>query len=132
MAFTLAKNTVLKLGAPSGVQITGVTAISWSGTSFATEDTTNHDSSTPVKTLQTTVYDNGKLTLTIDYDGTNTQHVALKTLSTSGAAQQFEMIQVASAADNTFTGFVTSFAFVTDVTGLLKAKVDISNSGAFS
>lgn len=124
---TLAKNTIFKVGT---VATTGVTSISWSGITWKVEDTTNHDASTPVEMSQPTVYSNGKISLVMDYDHTNTQHAALRTLSTSGASQSFIIVQVNSGETQTFTGYVTMFAFDTPVAGLLKAKVDVTISGA--
>lgn len=126
---TLAKNTIFKVGTTA---VTGVTSIAWSGITWKTEDTTNHDSATPVETLQTTVYSNGKYSVILDYDVNNTQHTALRTLSTSGASQSFIVIQVNSGETQTFDGYVTSFSFDTPVNGLLKAKIDVTCAGAIT
>ena len=126
----LAKNTVIKLGV---TQIASVTSIAWSGRTWAQEDTTNHDASTPVKTTAVTIADNGKITLVVSpYDKTNTEHAALRTLSTSGASQAFTMIQVDTGEQAAFNAFVTNFAYDTPVNGLLKAKVEITVNGEMS
>ncbi len=124
---SLAKNTTIKV---SGTQISKVTSIAWSGRVFSTEDTTNHDSTAAVKTVQTTIADNGKVSLVISpYTKGDTQHDLLRTLSVSGASASFVMTQVNTGEIATFTGFVTNFVYDTPVSGLLKAKVDITVSG---
>jgi len=123
----LAKNTVFKVNT---VAVTGVTSISWSGRVFATEDITNHDAATPVKMAQTTIADNGKVSLILSpYDKGNTQHALLRSLNISGASAAFVMVQVNSGETATFNGYVSSFSWDTPVLGILKAKVDILVNG---
>lgn len=131
---TLSKNTVFRIydGSSNYDQITGVTDVSWDGVSWSTETTTNHDNSTPVETMSPTIYTNGTFKLTILWDKTNTQHAALRTLSTSGAAQNFQIAHVNSGEEKQFSGYCTAFAFDTPVDGLLKANVTISVNGAMS
>src|ERR1039457_4785672 len=98
---TLAKNTVLKI---AGTQISAVTSIAWSGRTWAVEDTTNHDAATPVKTTQTTLADNGKVSLVISpYNKADTQHALLRSTNITGASAAFIMVQVNSGETAAFT-----------------------------
>ena len=124
----LAKHTVIKI---AGTAITGVTELSWDGVSWDTEETTNHDAATPVRTSVPTLYTNGNIGLVLTFDHTNTQHALLRTHSTTGAVAEFQMIQVDGGEDVEFDGFVTGFNFDTPVDGLLKANVTIMVDGAF-
>jgi hypothetical protein len=127
---SLAKFTTIKV---SGTQVSKVTSITWSGRSWAEEDTTNHDASTPIKTTQVTIADNGKVSLVISpYTKGDTQHDLLRTLSGSGASATYVMQQANSGEIATFDGFVTSFSYETPVNGLLKAKVDIRVNGVMT
>ncbi len=133
---TLAKNTVLKMSdmamSPVLTQIPNVTVMKWSGRKWNTEKTTSHDSATPVETSVPTIYSNGDVQLTIDWDHTNAQHAQIKAYSLTGAPCDFEMIQVDSAADDNFTGYITNLTFDTPVDGLLKANVTILVNGVFA
>lgn len=131
---SLAKNTAFKIGnggSPSETfaQITGVTEFSWSGLSWSTETTTSHDSATPVETLAPTIYSNGTFDLTILWNPVNTQHAQLRTLSTSGAFNNFQVEHVNSGEEMEFSGFVSAFTFDTPVDGLVKANVTVTVNG---
>ncbi len=126
----LAKHTQLSI---TSVVITGITDLQWSGLTADQQETTSNDSASRVKTFQPTLYSNGDFTATILWDGTNTQHAALRTLSTSGAAGAFEIEYTGTSAEhNTFSGYVTSFAFVTPTNGLQTAKIKIMVNGDFT
>jgi hypothetical protein len=135
---SLAKNCIYRLGngaTPTEIftQITGVTELSWSGTTYSTESTTSHDNSTPVETLVPTIYSNGTFSLTLIYAATNTQHALLRTLSTSGASVNMQVKYTGTSAEEMgFAGYVTAFVFDTPVDGLLKANVTITVNGVMT
>lgn len=133
---SLAKNTSFKIGNGGGeetfAQITGVTELSWSGVSWSTETTTSHDNATPVETLAPTIYSNGTWDLTVLFSPINTQHAQLRTLSTSGAFNNFQVEHVNSGEEMQFSGFVSAFTFDTPVDGLVKANVTITVNGAMT
>jgi hypothetical protein len=115
-------------------QIQNITSFGLSGTTWKTEDTTSHDSATPVETLQPTIRNDGKISLIISpYIPGNTEHAFLRTLSLSSTANNFRIIYPASELGSfDISGYVTSFSFDTPVNGLLKAKVDITVNGTLT
>lgn len=131
----IAKNTKILIGdaevSEAFTQILGVTEISWDGTQWDTEETTNHDDATPVRTSVPTVYSNGNINLVITHDPANTNHALLKSLSVSGAARNFQLDHVNDAEHVQFEGFVTSHKFDTPKDGIQKANVTIMVNGAF-
>ena len=130
---SLSKNTkilIANAGSPSETfsQILKVTEISWDGISWDTEETTNHDTTTKVRTSVPTLYSNGNISLVITFDAANTNHALLRSLATTGAARNFQLHQV-SGEEMQFEGFVTNFAFDTPVDGLQKANVTVMVNG---
>ena len=131
---TLAKGTQFKISdmamSPTFTAITGITSLTWSGVSYDTEDITNHDSTDRAKDFVTTLYTNGEFSLKITWDATNTQHAALRTLSESGASNDFQIAYTGSSAEaRQFAGFVKSFKYVADVKNVLSAEVQIMVNG---
>lgn len=115
-------------------QVINLTEISFSGTSWSTETTTNHNATDPVESIVPTIRQDGTISLTISpFIPGNTQHDLLRTLSESGASNNFQFIYPQSSVGTfTFAGFVQSFGFETKVDGLYKASVTLQPSAAIT
>ena|SRR5579862_2289801 len=129
---TRAKGTILNIFASASYhQIPDATEITWSGTTWDQEATTTHDTTTPVKTFQTTLYGNGDVTCKVLVDSTNTYHTLLKTLSQSGDANNFQFVDV-NGLTRQFSGYVLSYVPTNAVNSLLSVTVKIGVNGAMT
>lgn len=135
---SLGKNTQFKIGDGGGTevftQVSHTTLVDHAGSSWATEDTTNHDAATAVKTLQTTILDNKSFKLTISpFSSVDTQHARMRTRSLDGASNNFKVVFPSGGGETwSFAGYVTDWKFDTPVAGLLKAQCTVMINGAIT
>lgn len=130
----LAKGINFQVDNSGFAQITNITSFSLSGTTWKTEDVTNHDTTEPVETVVPTIRNDGKISLILSpYIPGNSVHAYLRTLSLSGAANNFRITYPGSSLGSfDVSGYVTSFTFETPVNGLLKAKCDVTVNGTLA
>lgn len=110
-----------------GDSILNITEISFGGTSWATEDVTSHNSTTPVAEITPTIRQDGTIDLTLSpFLPADPVHQSLRDMSQSGATDTFTVTYPGSTLGTfSFTGFVQSFTFDTPVDGIYKASTTI-------
>jgi hypothetical protein len=87
--------------------------------------------SSTAKEFRLGLTDPGQFTINIDYDSTNTGHIALRAKQVSGLLSNFKLT-LPNAQNITFTGFVKKFALAGAVDAVAKTAVDIRISGAIT
>ena len=132
MATVLGKGTTLKLASTA---VGNVVSISGPNRSVGTVETTNLNSTE--RTFRPTILDNGEVTVTIQFDPDDTQHIALEGLLTaSPLAAATWVITMTDATPSTYTvsGILTSFDVDTaaSVDDLTMATLTIKVTGAIT
>ncbi len=114
--------------------LTGVTVMTPGARTVATESTTNNDNTTPVTTLLPTVYTEGKLSVVLSpWDGGNSYHTYIESLSESTAVNDFKITWPSDTMGSfEFQAVVSSFMLDVSPTSLLKAKFDLMPTGAIT
>jgi len=111
-------------------QILNITEFTLSGTTWDQEATTNHDTTTPVKTFQTTLRSDGDLTLVMLVINGDSVQEYLQDLSETGAANNFRITYPNNTQGSfDFSGYVLSFQPDNAVNGLYKYHCKIGING---
>jgi len=132
----LAKGTQLLIGDAGGSEVfslvPAVTEFNPPPISWGTEDTTNHDSETPVTTLVSTLKTNGPVVMRIaPYDVSETNHALLRTLAQNGATRNFRLTYPGSSLGvYPFTAIVNNWQPITETGRIVAASVTLTPTGS--
>lgn len=123
-------------GSPTEVfnQILNITDVGLSGTTWDTEELTNHNTPDRSRLYCPTIRSEGEVSLTVKpWIAGNTQHTLIRTLSESGAARNFQITYPGSTlGTNAFSGYVSAFRFDTPIDGVHGAEITIQVHGSIT
>lgn len=124
MAGKTSQGVTISMG---GVVIGNVTDFTGPEGSATVIDVTDLDSTAKEKILG--IRDEGQFTFGVNYDPSETSHIAVATARASGAVQAFE-IDLGSTNPMTFDGFVLGFSIEGGVDAAMTGSVSVEITGA--